>query len=431
MTYPNVLLMGYLRETRQLTPERQMKLEQALSQGYQRLLTFEVKGGGFDWYGRAPANTILTAYGVLEFNDMAKVFSVDRAVIDRAIRLLRSRQQSDGSWGDLATTAYVAWALREAGAPNDRATRFLEPRVASVRDAYILALVANALSKEDVIARLESLSLDGRWPTQERGLFHAWGEAATIEASALATLVTGSEKGLAFLARSKDPYGSWQTTQATILALKALLQAGKARPPQHPVALKLRVNGREIENAFQPVSAANFDVAQAIDITPHIDTGENTVEIDGELTASVQVAGRFVLPWDRVPRADSPFELDVRYDRTDLTRNEPLEARVRMTYRGEGTFMVIVDVGIPPGFDVDRAPFERLVEERVIDKYTIAGRQVTLYFGAVSKGATTEFRYTVRPRFPVFAATPTSSCYEYYAPDQRADAKPPRVRVAE
>ena len=42
--------------------------------GVQRLLTFEVPGGGFSWFGQAPANKILTSYGLMEFADMAKAF---------------------------------------------------------------------------------------------------------------------------------------------------------------------------------------------------------------------------------------------------------------------------------------------------------------------------------------------------------------------
>ena len=43
-----------------------------------------VKGGGFSWFGNEPAHQILTAYGLLEFSDMAKVHDVDPALIARA-----------------------------------------------------------------------------------------------------------------------------------------------------------------------------------------------------------------------------------------------------------------------------------------------------------------------------------------------------------
>ena len=102
----------------------EVKARKFITAGYQRLLTFEVPGGGFDWFGRPPANEILTAYGILEFSDMAKVHNVDQAVINWASQWLMSKQQSDGSWkpqrwhdisDDIKATAYIAWALTEAG----------------------------------------------------------------------------------------------------------------------------------------------------------------------------------------------------------------------------------------------------------------------------------------------------------------------------
>ena len=76
-TYPNVLALDYMKRTKKLTPEVHAKAEGYIANGYQRLLTFEVPGGGFSWFGQAPANKILTAYGLMEFSDMSKVYDVD------------------------------------------------------------------------------------------------------------------------------------------------------------------------------------------------------------------------------------------------------------------------------------------------------------------------------------------------------------------
>src|SRR5262249_37175032 len=62
-TYPNVLALDYLRRTNKNAPEVEAKARQYIHLGYQRLLGFEVPGGGFDWFGRPPANRTLTAYG--------------------------------------------------------------------------------------------------------------------------------------------------------------------------------------------------------------------------------------------------------------------------------------------------------------------------------------------------------------------------------
>ena len=97
-TYPNILIVQYMQETEQINPELQMKAEGFINAGYQRLLTYEVPGGGFSWFGEAPANKILTAYGLKEFYDMAKVHEVDPDVMARTHAWLLSLQESDGSW---------------------------------------------------------------------------------------------------------------------------------------------------------------------------------------------------------------------------------------------------------------------------------------------------------------------------------------------
>jgi uncharacterized protein YfaS (alpha-2-macroglobulin family) len=72
-TYPNVLAIDYMKRTKKLTPEVSAKAQGYITTGYQRLVTFEVPGGGFSWFGTAPANKILTAYGLMEFSDMSKL----------------------------------------------------------------------------------------------------------------------------------------------------------------------------------------------------------------------------------------------------------------------------------------------------------------------------------------------------------------------
>ena len=145
-TYPNVLALDYMKRTKKLTPEVHAKAEGYIANGYQRLLTFEVPGGGFSWFGQAPANKILTAYGLMEFNDMAKVSEVDPRLIERTGDWLAGQQQSDGSWvpdtnfinegatnrynsNILRITAYIAWSLANTGyqGPSvDKAKAYIE-----------------------------------------------------------------------------------------------------------------------------------------------------------------------------------------------------------------------------------------------------------------------------------------------------------------
>ena len=194
-TYPNVLALDYLLRTRQSIPVVEAKARQYIHLGYQRLLSFEIAGGGFDWFGNPPANRTLTAYGLREFVDMAKVHDVDPQLIERTRRWLLTQQQPDGSWdeeshrlhedptrqqadlGRLSTTAFVAGAVfaGEVASQKSRATlNFLLAHPAdTIGDAYVLALTAQAIAAIDhqgsaaapYIERLDSLrqvSSDGK-----------------------------------------------------------------------------------------------------------------------------------------------------------------------------------------------------------------------------------------------------------------------------
>ena len=134
-TYPNVMTLLYMKHTGRTTPEIEAKAKTYIAAGCQKLLTFEVRGGGFDWFGRPPAKEKVTAYGIMELTDMAQVHDVDPAVIDRATRWLLGRQNRDGSWDDadawqtqtgpaaqVRETAYIAWALAQADV-RDRQAR--------------------------------------------------------------------------------------------------------------------------------------------------------------------------------------------------------------------------------------------------------------------------------------------------------------------
>ncbi len=467
MTYPNVLVMGYLRQTGQLTPEWQMKLEHAINTGYQRLLTFETRPeGGFDWYGRPPAKTILTAYGILEFSDMAKVYAVDPAVITRAVRVLESRQQADGSWkldmpmhtwsqvgsDSLPLTAYVSWALHEAKQPNGASIAYLEKNLEKATDPYVLALIANALTlaksprAKEALEKLEATAVvegdAAKWSTKAQSACYGTGDVASIETTALATLAcmrggkfTLADKGLTALVRAKDPKGGWKSTQSTVLAIKALLESEKSAKVQGEIPVVLRVNGKVVEKAFTPISKANYDVVQQADITKFLQAGENIVEVElpKDARASAQVCGRYYVPWDQVAVKEEkqPLDIQVAYDKTKLAKDELLTANVQLRYTGPGTFMVIADLGVPPGFVVVEEGLRQLVAQKVIDKYAVTGRQITLYFGAVKKDDVIQLSYGLRPRFPIVAKTPSSSCHEYYAPENRNDAKPQAIEVTE
>src|SRR5438128_9573804 len=135
--YPNILVVDYVKKARVASSaEFLMKAEQFLNVGYQRLLTFERPGGGFDWWGSGEPLVWLSAYGLQEFSDMSKVYPIDRGIIDRTQAFLLNKMDKDGTWSNIGAThsetiasmgnakmlltSYVVWSLLDSGLPKDR-----------------------------------------------------------------------------------------------------------------------------------------------------------------------------------------------------------------------------------------------------------------------------------------------------------------------
>ena len=246
-TYPNVLALDYMKRTKKLTPEVHAKAEGFIANGYQRLLTFEVPGGGFSWFGNPPANKILTAYGLMEFSDMSKVHDVDPKLIQRTQQWLAGQQQADGSWKPdtnfinegatnrynsdvLRITAYIAWSLREHGLSGTGGREGAAVRRAATwtakMDAYTLAVLANFAADygkdREFTDQAMQLLLDARtekdeqvwWTAEETGVY-ATGASASVETTGLAVqalLKWGgasgtARKALSYIASKKDASG--------------------------------------------------------------------------------------------------------------------------------------------------------------------------------------------------------------------------------
>jgi hypothetical protein len=126
------------------------------------------------------------------------------------------------------------------------------------------------------------------------------------------------------------------------------------------------------------------------------------------------------------------FTMAVDYDRTKLSTNDLLRAKATLKYHGKmPTYMVIVDLGIPPGFTADPGDFAEMAGKKKIQKFSLTSRQVILYIGDVKQGDVMTFEYGLKPKYPIKAKTPATVAYEYNAPVNRATAKPVEITVAE
>jgi len=477
-TYPNVLALDYMKRTKKLTPEVHAKAEGYIANGYQRLLTFEVPGGGFSWFGQAPANKILTAYGLMEFNDMAKVSEVDPRLIQRTGDWLARQQQPDGSWKPdtafinegatnrynnnvLRITAYIAWSLANIGYRGpavEKAKSYIEAQKAGqsgATDVYTLAIVANfaadyANDREFTRRAMQAL-LDAKtekddmvsWNAEETGVYST-GSSAAVETTGLAAqalLKWGQaneavRKALNFISSKKQAEGNWGTTQATIMALRALLLASERGSADVRGNLEVVLNGKTVETLR--LTSENNDLLHQF-VFKGIDAqSANSVQLKFEGTGGLayQVVGRYFTQWEEKAAAEA-LSIDVAYDRAKLAQNDIATAKVTVRNDLAKTAnMIMVDLGIPPGFDLLSEDLQALQEKSAggkvggLEKFSLTATQAILYFNALAPSQTVTFTYRLRAKYPIRAKTFASKVYEYYDPDVQAVARPVQLEVA-
>jgi uncharacterized protein YfaS (alpha-2-macroglobulin family) len=140
----------------------------------------------------------------------------------------------------------------------------------------------------------------------------------------------------------------------------------------------------------------------------------------GEARAQYQLV---TLAWVPKPRKEQELLLAVDFDRLTLAPDDTLTARARATWkRGGPSGMVMLALGIPPGFEVEASTVAALVAEGKVGKFTLTGKELLLYVDRLVPNVTTEFAYKLRALYPVKAKAPASLAYLYYQPEVKAES---------
>ena len=479
-TYPSVL---YLQLTKSLASERPAtdKARQFARLGYQRLLNYRESDGGFSYWGsryhKSESDVSLTAY-VLRFLTDAKevVADIDPGLVPAAAQFLVAHQEKDGSWlphyghETSSTTAYVANSLAavESGlkdaklkaAVHDAIARALE-RLADPHNPLVepyafaqYGLAAHyfgdhskatqAIEKLRTIAITQSgrtyFDLDTNTP------FYGWGRAGRLESTGVAVLALRTiapdklqdlaDSSTAFLLSEKDQYGVWYSGQATVNVLKGLI-AGMHGAATSSVTLVARVNDQPVAI---PVNQA--DGPMYVDVSSFVHPGENAVSItggDSRSLASTQLVSKYYLPWEgQVPNSrdvTSPgkpdgLRLHVEFDRTEAPSGSDLRCTVKAERIGsQGYGMMIAEIGMPPGAEVDRRSLDQMLENSRWDlsRYDVLPDRVLVYLWPRAGG--TNFTFTFRPRFGEEALSAPSVLYDYYNPEASVTVRPVRFMI--
>lgn len=464
--WPNALVLDYMATAGQITPEIELKAREFTSLGYQRLLTYECTGGGFTWFGDPnPANVILTGMGVMEFADIGAVMEIDETLIPRTAAFLRTKQAANGSWhedqgsefatiryDDLITTCFIAWALTGAGEAAGNAFDYIQGNLDAQDSTYAVAMCANALATgaptgsftrqmlDELVSRAkedgdfvywEAGSSEGGGGAAEMDYYYGGGDGTNLEATALAVLAlleSGRSpdlvsKALAYMTSKKDSFGNWGSTHATILTLKAFVKSLTALTQQASGTVTVGINGYAAEPLV--VDADNQDVFFQFELGEHVDpVGANdvTVAFTGEGTLMYQVVWSYWVPGE-AGTPTGPLEITIDYDKTTLAVDDLVGVTARVTNVSDAVApMVIVDLGLPPGFGLVADDLAQAVADQKIQKFETTDRQIIVYVDAIAAGATLELTYQLQAKYPLKVACPDASTELYYDGSSKASA---------
>jgi hypothetical protein len=479
--YPNVLILSYLRESNQAKPELERRVRETLDRGYQKLTSYEcekagaAKREGYEWFGgTAPPHEALTAYGLLQFRDMAKVSEVDQGMLERTRKYLLSRRDGKGGFErnsraidtfgrapDHITNAYIVWALTESGPAEEfqREMDALIEKSKTTKDPYFLALVANSLINRAKTAKAipllkkiaESQKPDGVVDGAETSITGSGGRDLQIETTALALLgwlradpgqfAAAIDHSAKWIGKQRGGQGAFGSTQSTILALKALIAHTKqSNRSREDGVLKLFINGQLAGDLQVKTTSSEVLTLDAANVIDHLKPGKNAIRI----FMSGKNQFPYSLTWSYrtlTPPSDPACTLKLA---TSLSKTKVQEGdSVRMTVKLEnasekGQGMAVAIVGLPAGLNLpeDLKQLRHYKElpadgsRPLISTFEVRGRELILYWRDLAPKQRIEVPIDLVCRVPGEYSGPASRAYLYYNGDHKTWVEPLRISIA-
>ena len=463
--YPNVMILQYLRQHDVADAALLERSSRLLDSGYRKLTGYESPKQGFEWFGGDPGHEALTAYGLLQFADMAEVYgAVDATMLARTSAWLKSRRDGQGgyrrdakaldSFGRASpevTDAYITWALASAGVTGidkeiDRSARLAE----TTQDAYLLALATGTLLQRPAgtapsraaiaaasrLARMQAAS--GAWTNADHSITRSGGSNLTIETTSLAILallkadghLEQARKGIAWLQDNRGGFGQWGATQATVLALKAVTRFDDiTRVAPRAGAVSLVIDGVVVaEQRFEagrrePLVFTGFDGKLA--------PGRHTITLVSNsldpLPYSMAVEYRSTEP---ASSSAAVVQLAATLARTELRMGETVRLDAVITNRtSRGQPMTLARLGLPGGLTFQNWQLKELREKGQIAFFETRAREVILYFRDLKPHEVKKIAVDLVATVPGRYTGPASSAYLYYNDTDKSWAAPLAIGI--
>uniref|UniRef100_A0A8C8YW68 Alpha-2-macroglobulin n=1 Tax=Prolemur simus TaxID=1328070 RepID=A0A8C8YW68_PROSS len=476
---PNIYVLNYLNETRQLTEKTKAKAISYLINGYQRQLNYKHSDGSYSTFGDhgdgSQGNTWLTAFVLKSFAQAQWYIFVDNSHIMNALTWLSEKQKENGCFqrsgsllnnamkggvdDEVTLSAYITIALLEMPLPVTHpvvrnALFCLEKAWSSTSEAhgslvytkallaYAFALAGNQAKRSELLESLdreavkEEDSIHWQRPGkfQEAKTFYHQPRAPSAEVEMTSYVLLAyltvqpapssedlsvASRIVKWITKQQNPHGGFSSTQDTVVALQALSKYGAATFTKSEKAALVTVKSSDTFSQEFQVDDANRLLLQEVGL-PLI-PGDYSTTVSGSGCVYLQTSLRYNILLKK--EGKTPFTLQVdtvpkNCDEVDAHRKFQIHINISYTGDRPSSNMVIVDVKMVSGFIPVKPSVKELQKGPPIQRAEVSTNHVLIYFEELTS-QTLSFSFSVEQDVQVENLKPaTVKAYDYYETDE-------------
>ncbi|XP_056329989.1 alpha-2-macroglobulin-P-like [Danio aesculapii] len=456
---PNIYILQYLENTKQLTSAIREKASSFLKSGYQRQLNYKHSDGAYSTFGYGDGNTWLTAFVLRSFGKAQKYTFIDPQIIQSAKDWLLSRRDSDGCFiqqgrlfnnrmkggvnDNVTMTAYITASLLELETPVTdpvitKGFSCLRSVIEDVKNTYTTALLAYTFSlardtntRQQLFNKLEDLAIS------DGPLVH-WSQSASADDSnsldveissyvLLAVLtadsLTPADLGFAnrivsWLVKQQNAYGGFSSTQDTVVALQALsLYATKVFSPDGSSTVTVQSAGDSHRFDVNQDNKLLYQEKQLANVP-----GKYSIEVKGSACVSVQMAQFYNIP---TPTEAKTLSIDaiIKGDCEALGQNFIFDFTVKYGGPEEKTNMAIVDIKLLSGFTADTSALGTSgTYVSLVERVDSKDDHVIVYLKEIPKNVAMNYQIQMKQVLPVKNLKPAVvKVYDYYQTSDQSE----------
>jgi alpha-2-macroglobulin-like protein len=437
-TYPNIFVLKYLRESGRSNKDIEEKALGYIERGYKRLVGFETKINGFEWFGKTPPHEALTAYGLLEFTDMQEFVNVDKRMLERTKKFLLDRRDgkgefrlSTGGYDRFASVPnkianiYIVYALTQAGIGNEINLEYetAVKKALESNDGYQLAMMALAASsmkrEKDYQTLMNALNSDYQKLdlASETSVVNSRDASLRVETASLyaMALMRGPSPDMVVVSNlisrilGEKSYYGYGSTQATVMALQAIVAYSKltSRVSENPrITFMMNNTDATADSSLSAVVQEGKNVfgvqykEQGVGIPYNMQVSYNTFtppnSEKAELTLSTQLAATQT-------KVGETIRMDISI-KNNKTRLQP---------------MAVAKIGIPAGLSVQPWQLKEILEKNQVAYYEIFDNYLVLYWMGFAPDETKTIKLDLKAEIPGTYKGKASNTYLYYTPEYK------------